>query len=1088
MRLEGTQTSPQLAEERKIVSVLFADLVGFTGRAETLDPEDVRGLLAPYYARLREELQRFGGTVEKFIGDAVVGLFGAPVTHEDDPERAVRAALAVREAITELNRADPSLRLQVRIAVTTGEAVIDLRAQPGKGEGMATGDVVNTCARLQSLAPVDGILVDEATHRATREAIDYRECAPVRPKGKTQPLAVWEAVAPRARLGVDIAFRGGAPLIGRREELDLLLDTLARARRERSPQLVTLVGVPGVGKSRLVFELFARIESQPELITWRQGRSLPYGEGVSLWALGEMVKAEAGILETDSAEQADEKLGSAVAGALSEADEAAWVLGHLRPLAGLARATGPGADGQDEAFAAWRRFFEALAERRPVVLVFEDAHWADDGLLDFVDHLVDWATAVPLLVVCTARPELLERRPEWAGGKRNAVTLSLSPLPDAETAALLEALAGEPPSPELVASAGGNPLYAEEYARMLAQTGNGGRALPDSVQGIIAARLDTLPIEEKALLQNAAVVGKVFWPHSLAALGALDARLVDERLRALDRKEFVRRERRSSVAGQTAYVFRHVLVGDVAYAQIPRARRAEKHRLAAEWLESLATDRSEDVAEMLAHHYVSALEYCRATGADTAVLEERARAALRHAGDRAAALNAFAAAERFYRAALEHWPEDDPERPQLLFRHGRSLFHSEGAGADELAEAAARLVNAGDLEAAAEAEIMLGEVLWTRGERGGAFEHFESATALLAAEPASRGKTYVIANVARFLANVDQFEDAIRNGFAAFQMAEELGLDELGAHTLITIGVARVMIGDLGGLVDLERGIEIAHARSSPEAARGYLDLASMLANLGDLEKAFELYATARREAERFGDGRALRWLAGEQLHEYYWRGLWDEALASANAHVAEAEVGTRSLQELDARIVRARIRLARGDVAGSLDDSASALAYARSARDPQMLFPALAVSGYSALLAGNSGEAIKHADELLRRWRDAAGRLPSFWLVELAFVLAETEDGPERLAEVKSSSAPSLWVEAAVAITAHDWIGAAGVLARIGASPEEAYARLRGAANLRAAGRRSESERERILALDFYRRVRADGFLAGVERAPAPS
>jgi class 3 adenylate cyclase len=701
-RLQPAATPAALAEERKVVSVLFADLVGFTGRAESLDPEDVRRLLAPYYARLREELQRFGGTVEKFIGDAVVGLFGAPVTHEDDPERAIRAALGVREAIAELNRADPSLGLHVRIAVTTGETVIDLRAQPEKGEGMAAGDVVNTCARLQSLAPVDGILVDEPTYRATREAIDYRESIPVRPKGKTQTMAVWEAVAPRARLGVDIAFRGRAALVGRRHELDVLIDALARARREHSPQLVTLVGAPGIGKSRLVFELFATIESQPDLVSWRQGRSLPYGEGVSLWALGEMVKAEAGILETDSAEQADVKLASAVAGALSDPDEVAWVLRHLRPLAGLAREATPGGDGQGEAFAAWRRFFEALAERRPVVLVFEDAHWADEGLLDFVDHLVDWATAVPLLVVCTARPELLERRPDWGGGKRNAVTLSLSPLADAEAAALLEALAGESPSPELIASTGGNPLYAEEYARMLAQTGDGGgRTLPDSVQGIIAARLDALPAEEKALLQDAAVVGKVFWPRALAALGALDAGLVEERLRALDRKEFVRRERGSSVASENPYVFRHVLVGDVAYGQIPRARRAEKHRVAAEWLEALAADRSEDVAEMLAHHYVSALEYCRATGGDTAALEKRARVALREAGDRAAALNAFAAAERFYRAALEHSPEEDPERPQLRFRYGRALFHSEGAGADALGEAAAELVDHGDLEAAA---------------------------------------------------------------------------------------------------------------------------------------------------------------------------------------------------------------------------------------------------------------------------------------------------------------------------------------------------------------------------------------------------
>jgi class 3 adenylate cyclase len=436
-RVEEAHASEPLAEERKVVSVLFADLVGFTGRAEHLDPEDVRRVLAPYYARLRDELERYGGTVEKFIGDAVMALFGAPLAHEDDPERAVRAAFAVREAIGELNAADPGLGLHFRIAVTTGEAVISLRARPHEGEGMAAGDVVNTCSRLQALAPVDGILVDEATYRATENAVEYREAAPVRPKGKTAAVLVWEAVGPRARLGVDIAFRGRAPLVGRSQELDVLLGALARIRREGSPQLVTLVGAPGIGKSRLVFELSAAIDVQPDLVTWRQGRSLPYGEGLSLWALAEMVKSQAGVLETDSADDAEAKLARAVATALPEEREARWVLGHLRPLAGLARPSARGHDGQAEAFTAWRRFFEALAEQRPVVLVFEDAHWADDGLLDFVDHLAEWAVDVPLLIVCTARPELLERRPAWGGGKRNAVTISLSPLSNEETRSLL---------------------------------------------------------------------------------------------------------------------------------------------------------------------------------------------------------------------------------------------------------------------------------------------------------------------------------------------------------------------------------------------------------------------------------------------------------------------------------------------------------------------------------------------------------------------------------------------------------------------------------------------------------------------------
>src|SRR4051794_11802950 len=312
-------------EERKVVTVFFADLVGFTGRAEQLDPEDVRAMLSPYYVRLRSEIERFGGTVEKFIGDAVMAVFGAPITHEDDPERAVRAALAARDAVQELNQANPALDLHVRIAVNTGEVVVAIDVDPSSGEGMVAGDVVNTAARLQQAAPVDGILVGETTYRATERTIEYSESGPVRAKGKAEPIPVWEAMAARARLGVDVEQRGAAPLVGRAEELDWLTDGLARTLRERRTQLVTLVGVPGIGKTRLVWELAQVVDADPDLIVyWRQGRSLPYGEGVAFWAVGEMVKAQAGILETDSAEAAEGKLRETVADLIPDSESANW--------------------------------------------------------------------------------------------------------------------------------------------------------------------------------------------------------------------------------------------------------------------------------------------------------------------------------------------------------------------------------------------------------------------------------------------------------------------------------------------------------------------------------------------------------------------------------------------------------------------------------------------------------------------------------------------------------------------------------------------------------------------------------------------
>jgi class 3 adenylate cyclase/tetratricopeptide (TPR) repeat protein len=729
---------PLAREERKVVTVLFADLVGFTSRAEQMDPEDVHAVLSPYYARLRSELERFGGTVEKFIGDAVMALFGAPVAHEDDPERAVRAALAIRDWVAGEGR------IQVRIAVNTGEALVVLGARPGQGEGMAAGDVVNTAARLQAAAPVNGVLAGERTFRETRAVIEYRPAPPVAAKGKRDPVPAWEAVQARARLGVDVPHQARTALVGRNRELSVLRDALARVRAERAPQLVTLVGVPGIGKSRLVFELSRIAEADAELISWRQGRSLPYGERVSFWALAEMVKAQAGILEDDAPDRAGDKLAAMTADVLGGTLGAGWVARHLGALAGLAGGGAPAGGDRSEVFAAWRQFVEALAEARPLVLVFEDLHWADDGLLDFIDYLAGWAGQVPLLVVGTARPELLGRRPGWGGGKPNALTLSLAPLSDQDTARLIGSLLGRPvleagQQAVLLARAGGNPLYAEQYAQMLTDQGPARQLpVPESIQGIIAARLDLLAPADKRLLQDAAVIGKVFWPGAVAALGGGPdgGGELDERLHGLERKQFVRRERRSSVAGQTQYAFVHVLVRDVAYGQIPRAARALRHAGAAGWIESLGP--AEDHAEMLAHHYQAALDLARAAGQDTAGLAPRARAALQQAGDRAVALNAFGSAAGYYRDALALWPSGAPEQRAGLLRLLGIALHEAG----ELDQAEAVLAEGAQVAAAAGAAALAARIrvrlTETRVALGGpddrALAECQAATAVLEAE------------------------------------------------------------------------------------------------------------------------------------------------------------------------------------------------------------------------------------------------------------------------------------------------------------------------------------------------------------------
>ncbi|MGZ4139995.1 MAG: adenylate/guanylate cyclase domain-containing protein, partial [Actinomycetota bacterium] len=616
-------------EERKVVSVLFADLVGFTAASEAADPEDVRARLRPYHSRLKELIEARGGIVEKFIGDAVVGLFGAPIAHEDDAERAVRAALRIQEAIEEMNAKDPSLELSARIAVNTGEVVVALGARPELGEGMVTGDVVNTASRLQSVAPVGGVAVGEGTYRLTKDLFDYEELSPVEVKGKTGLVRLWWAKTARSHLGVETERKAGTPFVGRKYELTMLENLYWRTTREPSVQLVTVTGEPGVGKTRLLSEFSDFIDSLAEIIRWRQGRCLPYGEGITFWALGEIVKAQCGIFESDTPAQAGDKLDEMLPTLIDDEIERDWVRSRLAPLVGAALEIDTTVE-RTESFTAWRRFLEALSAHRATILVFEDLHWADAAMLEFIEHLVDWATGVPLLVICTARPELYDTHPGWSGGKRNASTLNLLPLTMDETRELIAGLLKEIELPDKLQSlvlerSGGNPLYAEEFCRMLFDRGilseegvqpteDLEMSVPDSVQALIAARLDAVPAGRKALLQDAAVVGKVFWSGALETMGSLREEDVLTGLHELGRREIVRPARVSSVKDQAEYSFWHVLVRDVAYGQIPRGARVRKHRAAAEWIEGTAGDRVADHAELLAFHYEQALELARASG------------------------------------------------------------------------------------------------------------------------------------------------------------------------------------------------------------------------------------------------------------------------------------------------------------------------------------------------------------------------------------------------------------------------------------------------------------------------------------------
>jgi len=1058
--------SGAVQEERKVVTVLFCDLVGFTARAEEMDPEDVAKLLAPYQARLRGELERYGGTVEKFIGDAVMAVFGAPTTHEDDPERAVRAALAIRDFAVEAG-------IELRVGVTTGEALVSLDARPELGETLATGDVINTAARLQTAAPVNGILVGETTYRATEQAIEYAGHDRVEAKGKALPVPAWEARAPRARVALDRLH--GTALVGRSHELALLEGALTRARSELAPQLVTVVGVPGIGKSRLIFELSEIVDRDPEIIYWRQGRCLPYGDGVTFWALGEIVKAHAGILETDAPETAEERL------AIVAPDE--WVRSHLRPLVGLAAEQEVGGDRRGESFAAWGQFLETLAEERSLVIVLEDLHWADATLLDFVDHVVDWASGVPLLVVCSARPELLERRPGWGGGKPNSLTLSLSPLTDDETARLISKLLESSLLPletqqALLARAGGNPLYAEQFARMVAEgvSLEEGARLPETVQGLIAARLDLLPPGEKALLQDAAVLGKTFWSGALSSLGSGDGVHLDERLHSLERKQFIRRERHSTVKGETEHSFTHILVRDVAYSQIPRSERAAKHRVTAGWIESHG--RLEDQAEMLAHHYLQALELARVAGEDTEELAERARYALRDAGDRALGLNALPSAAVFYETALALWPED-PEKPQLLFRYGMSLRNSE-RGQQVLERATEATLGVGAKESAAEAQLMLAPIHWHTGDRTRCFECLERAAELLKDAAPSRAKAYLLSQVARYRMLGGDDDEAIRAGEQALAISEQLGLDEIKAAALGTIGVVRAGSGDRGGLADIERAIELALAANSAECVRGYTNLSAMLIALyGDVERGTQAGGEGIRAAERFGDEIGLRFLRSHQMITAFLKGEWDACLAIADNFVSESAAGSPNYNEFQARGHRAEVLLARGQDDEALIEARAGIELARRIGEPQALEPALAWGACVIHEVAETREAEALIAELLDLWTPVPTYLEP--MNHVVWCIVDLGHG-DRLSALLHDAIDSPWRDAAEAALRGNPVRNAEIHASVGARAHEATARVRAGRQFIDAGRGSEAQEQLRQALAFYRSVGATRYLREIQ------
>jgi class 3 adenylate cyclase len=656
-----SEKPPALGEERRVVTVLFVDLVGFTSRAEALDPEDVRAILDRYHANVRGEIERFGGIVEKFVGDAVMAVFGAPVAYGDDPERGVRAAFAVREALADLNASDPDLDLQARIAVNTGEAVVALAARPGHGEAMVAGDVVNTAARLQVSAPVNGIIVGEETYLSTRGAIEYEPGEPVTARGKELPVAVWYARAVKTPAGERML--SPAPMVGRERELDLLRGTWERVVGERRAHLVTIFGSPGIGKSRLAWE-FGELVTELGGLTLR-GRSTPYGASSPYAAFAAHLKQVARIFDSDPVAVAFDKLHAAVA-ELVGTTEAPEEASHLASLAAIR--TEAEAPDRETLFLAARRLVEQLAARRPTLLVFEDLQWADGSMLDLLDELAARLHGSPVFLLAVARPDLLTARPAWGGGLPACTALPLEPLRGEDAQALAERLLGNRDLGEmtrLLEISEGNPLFIEELTASLAErSGEATQELPTSIRAIIASRLDGLPAPERSLLVDGAVVGRVFWDGAVSLID--DDRDVRTLLGLLERRDLIRRESVSRLQGQEQFRFKHALIREVAYQRLTRASRRTRHEAVARFLEQVTGEAHSAAAEAIAHHWREAGDAERAAPYFLEAAEDAGRG---WAKERAVAL---------YRQALELVPEGDPGRRDVQRRLAvavQALYH-----------------------------------------------------------------------------------------------------------------------------------------------------------------------------------------------------------------------------------------------------------------------------------------------------------------------------------------------------------------------------------------------------------------------------
>jgi class 3 adenylate cyclase/tetratricopeptide (TPR) repeat protein len=1011
--------------ERRLVSILFADLVGFTAMSEKRDAEDVRDLLSRYFATAQLLVGRYGGIIEKFIGDAVMAVWGSPAAQEDDAERAVRAALDLTEAVTALGGEVGMPELRARAGVLTGQAAVTIGA---KAQGMVAGDLVNTASRIQAAAEPGTVLVGEATRRASEAAIVYEDAGTRELKGKAEPVPLWRAL--RVIGGVRGALKGSGlepPFVGRDRELRLVKELYHDSAGERKAHLVSVIGIAGIGKSRLSWEFFKYIDGVADLSWWHRGRCLAYGEGVTYWALAEMVRMRARIDEGEEQPSALRKLRETLERHVPDPEERSWVEPRLAHLLGLEERT---ARDREDLFGAWRLFFERLADENPTVMVFEDMQWADTALLDFIEHLLDWSRNHPMFVLTLARPELAERHSTWGAGKRNFTSLYLEPL---SARAMQDLLSGLVPGlPEelrtkILDRAQGVPLYAVETVRMLIdrglliQEGNQYRptgpiddlAVPETLHALVAARLDGLSPEERRLVQDASVLGKTFTRAGLSALSGLEEAQLEPVLSSLIRKEVLsfQTDPRSLERGQ--FGFLQDLLKQVAYDTLSKKERKAKHLTVAGHLESAFSGEEEEITEVLASHYVDAYE--AAPGADDAQqIRGKAREALANAGRRAASLAAAGEAQRYFERALGL--TDDPLAQADLHEQagGMAWLGGRFSDADAHHDRAIELyLGAGEHRAAARVTATRAETDLGEGRLGEALDRMQRAYDVLSREEPDEPLAVLVAQIARALYFSGEFDAALERIERALDIAESLRLMEVLSQALNTKALVLASRGrreEAEAL--LQHSLKIALEGDLRAAAlRAYNNLGS---GMEDADRFFDIVENidaGLEMARRFGDRPWEYKLMAGVINSFVFLGRWDEAL-----EVAARVQGDDDLAAVQAVFVEmmplVRVAIGRGD----LEEAHRLMASFSSARDSGdiQMQTAFALLEAEVLLAeGRNVEALEQADRLLgdlsllfhRPWKTSV----QVTAMSAALALGDLERVDATLSEI-ARTPPSDW------------------------------------------------------------------------------